>query len=304
MAFGLQTYQDTSIREDLLDIISDVSPDDNPLSTMLKTSTATQTVHQWLEDYIARPTSNSGAVEGAAATYSDLTQPSRRTNVTQIITQTFRVSGTERAVTVAGAGDPYTYQKAKALKTWKNRQEFALVRGSLGSGASGSAATMIGIEAVITSHYTARLSGTSLSETEFNAMVYDVAVDVGSDQVFDTVLTTLQLRQKLSTFTAGSTRYVDASDMKLTRKVMVYESDFGVHKIFGHKDVSSSNATPGPKIIGLREDKWRIAYLRKPKEEQLAKDGDRDNGEIVGEMTLEYLAERANALRSGYNQAG
>ena len=163
---------------------------------------------------------------------------------------------------------------------------------------------MIGIEAVITSHYTARNSGTSLSETEFNSMVYDVANDVGTEDVFDTVLTTLQLRQKISTFTAGSTRYIDASERKLVRKVMVYESDFGVHKIFGHKDVTSSNATPGPKVIGLNESKWRIAYLRKPVEERLAKDGDRDNGMIIGEATLEYLAERANAMRSGYNQAG
>lgn len=304
MAFGLQTYDDKARREDLLDIIADVSPDDNPLATMLATTSASQTTHEWLEDYIARPVSNTGTVEGAAATYEDLTQPSRRTNVTQIIRETFRVSGTEKEVNVAGMGDPYEYQKAKALRRWKNRLEFALVRSSLGSGASGTAQTMIGIEAVVTSHYTARNSGTSLSETEFNSMVYDVAVDVGSEDVFDVVLTTLQLRQKISTFTAGSTRYVDASDKRLTRKVMVYESDFGVHRIFGHKDVYASAATPGPKVLGLNESKWRIAYLRRPKEVSLAKDGDRDNGMIIGEATLEYLAERANALRSGYNYTG
>ena len=304
MAFGLQTFDDRARREDLLDIISDVSPDDNPLSTMLATTSASQTTHEWLEDYIARPTSNTGQVEGAAATYEDLTQPSRRTNVSQIIRETFRVTDTERAVNVAGMGDPYTYQKGKALRRWKNRLEFSLLRSSLGSGASGSAQTMSGIEATVTSHYTARLSGTSLSETEFNSMVYDVAVDVGTEDVFDTVLTTLQLRQKISTFTAGSTRYVDATDKKLVRKVMVYESDFGVHKIFGHKDVYPSAATPGPKVIGLNESKWRIAYLRKPVEVQLAKDGDRDNGMIIGEATLEFLAERANALRSGYAYTG
>ena len=80
--------------------------------------------------------------------------------------------------------------------------------------------------------------------------------------------------------------------------------DFGVHRIFGHKDVSVSAATPGPKVLGLNEAKWRIAYLRRPKEIVLAKDGDRDNGEIVGETTLEYLAERANAMRSGYAYTG
>lgn len=304
MAFGLQTYDDAGRREDLIDVIGDVSPNDNPLSTMLATGSASQTLHEWLEDYLARPTSNSTAIEGAAASYSDLTPPARRNNVTQIIETTFRVSGTERAVSVAGVGDPMDYQSAKALKDWKNKLEYAIVRGSRASGSSGVARQMAGIENIVTTHYTARNSGTSLSETEFNAMVYDVAVDVGTEDVFDTVLTTLQLRQKISTFTAGTTKYVNASEKKLTRPVMVYESDFGVHKIFGHKDVTSSAATPGPKIIGIKEDKWRIAYLRKPVREMLAKDGDRDNGHIIGEATLEYLAERSSALRSGYNQQG
>lgn len=304
MAFGLQTYQDTGRREDLIDIIGDVSPDDNPLSTMLATTKATQTIHEWLEDYLARPSSVSTAIEGTAASYSDLTQPVRRNNVTQIISTTFRVSGTERVVSVAGMGDPMEYQAAKALRNWKNNLEYALINGSRASGDSGVGRQMAGIKSIVTSHYTARLSGTSLSETEFNAMALDVATDVGTSDVFDIVLTTLQLRQKLSTFTAGSTRYVSADDKRLVRPVMVYESDFGPHRIFGHKDVPSAAATPGPYIFGLKESKWRIAYLRPPVREMLAKDGDRDNGQIVGEATLEFLAERSSAARSGYAQTG
>ena len=304
MAYGLHTYQDTARREDLLDIISDVSPDDNPLSTMFATTSASQTLHEWLEDYISRPTSVAAAVEGAAATYSDLVQPSRRNNVTQIITETFRVTGTERSVDVAGMSDPFEYQADKALTNWKNKLEYSLIRGSRASGDSGVARQMAGIQNIVTSHYTNRDSGTSLSETEFNDAMFDVANDVGTGDVPDMLLTTLRLRQKVSTFTAGNTRYVDAEDKKLTRPVAVYETDFGPIRIFGHKDVRSSNATPGPEIHLLREDKWKIAYLRKPVRENLSKDGDRDNAQIVGEATLEFLAERANARRSGYNQTG
>ena len=271
---------------------------------MLATTSASQTLHEWTEDYIARPSSVSSAIEGAEASYADLTQPARRNNITQIISQTYRVSGTERAVSVAGMGDPLDYQAGKALKQWKNNLEFALIRSTVASGDSGVARTMAGIQAVITSHYTNRNSGTSLSESEFNAMVKDVWDDVGHDDVFDMVLVPMGLRQKISTFTAGSTRYVDASDRKLTRPVMVYESDGGVHRIFAHKDVPSGVGTPGPQIVAIKEDKFRIAYLRKPVRELLAKDGDRDNGQIVGEATLEYLAERSSARRSGYNQAG
>lgn len=304
MAFGLQTYQDSSRREDLLDIISDVSPDDNPLSTMFKTGTASQTLHEWVEDYLGRPTTVSAAIEGSATSYSDLTQPARRNNVTQIISASFRVSGTERAVQVAGMSDPLDYQAAKALRNWKNNLEFALLQGSRASGDSGVARQMAGIQNIVTSHYTNLNSGSSLSETHLNSMILSVAVDVGASDVFDMILTTLALRQKISTFTAGNTKYVDASDKKLIRPVAIYESDFGVHRIFGHKDVTSSAATPGPYVLGLKEDKWRVAYLRKPVREMLAKDGDRENGQIVGEATLEFLAERANAKSTGFNQAG
>ena len=298
MAFGLQTYDDSARKEDLIDLIADVSPDDNPLSTMLATVDASQTLHEWLEDYITRPSSVSAAIEGAQASYSDLTQPSRRNNVTQIISQTFRVSGTESKVAVAGMGDPYDYQAAKALRQWKNNLEYALVNGVVASGNSGVARQMSGLQAVITSHSTARNSGTSMSETEFNDMVKEVWNDVGNEDVFDMVLVPMGLKQKISTFTAGNLRNVDASDRRLTRPVQVYESDGGIHRIFAHKDVRNAGGTVT--FIGIKEDKYRIAYLRRPVQEELAKDGDRRNGQIIGEATLEFLAERTSAIRTGY----
>jgi hypothetical protein len=292
------------MREDLIDIITDVSPDSNPLMTMLGRTKASQPLHQWLEDYIARPSSVAVSAEGAAATYSDLVQPERRTNWTNIVTQTFRVSGTQEVVDHAGMGDPYDYQAAKALTNWKNQAEFTIVRGAMASGSSGLARQMAGLDSVITSHYTARLSGSSLSETEFNDAVKEVWNDVGSSDVFDMVLVPFALKQRISQFTAGSTKTVDASDKRLTRPVDVYESDGGIIRIFAHKDVRSAAATPGPTFLGIKEDKYKLAYLRDPKREELAKDGDRRNGQIVGEFTLEYLAERTSVRRSGYNMNG
>jgi hypothetical protein len=314
MAFGLATWTTTSggldtdvdeaIREDLLDIITDVSPDDNPLATMFGRSKASQVLHQWLEDYISRKTSQSTSIEGAAASYADLTQPQRRANWCEIIEQTYRVSGTERDVDHAGMGDSMDYQAGKALREWKNQLEYDIVNGTLASGSSGVARAMAGLDSVVTSHYTNRNSGSSLSETVFNDHVRTVWNDVGQADVFDTVITTFQLKQKISTFTAGSTKYVDASDKRLTRPVQVYESDGGVHRIFAHKDVPSAVATPGPRFFGIKEDKYRLAYLRPPKRQKLSKDGDRDNGHIIGEVTLEYLAERTSIRSSGYAQGG
>lgn len=299
----LVSYDVTTRREDLLELIGDVTPDDTPLATMLKTSTAKNTLHEWAEDYITPPTSVTFAAEGAGATYTALVQPARRRNITAILTQTFRVSGTEREVNQVG-GDPMDYQAGKALKTWKMNQEFSLVQGAIASGASGTARGMDGLINVITTLYTARNSGTSLSETEFQDMAQDSWTQGGSDNAFDLVLVPFGLKRKIDGFTAGATKYVDQSDKKLTQPVAIYETSAGVHRIMQHRYVPSAAATPGPRFLGIKEDKFRVAYFRKPFREMLAKDGDRENGQIVGEYTLEYLAERSSVNRSGYNQNG
>lgn len=300
----LVTYDDGSRREDLLSIVGDVTPDDTPLSTMFKTSVATNTLHEWLEDYITPPTSVTYAAEGAAATYSTLSQPQRRNNITAIITETFRVSGSERAAKPGNGQDPMDYQAAKALRNWKMKQEFTLVEGAVASGASGTARQMAGLSNVITTLYTARNSGTSLSETEFQDMHQHSWDQGGTENSFDLVLVPFGLKRKIDGFTAGATKYVDQSDKKLTQPVAIYETSAGVARIMQHRYVDSAAATPGPRFLGIKEDLYRIAYFRKPFREMLAKDGDRENGQIVGEFTLEYLAERSSVNRTGYNQNG
>src|SRR3990167_4867486 len=300
----LVTYDDSSRREDLLSIVGDVTPDDTPLMTMLKTSTASNTLHEWLEDYITPPTTVTYAAEGAAATYTALTQPARRNNITAIIEQTFRVSGTERAVQPGNNQDALDYQSGKALKNWKMNAEFTLVRGSLASGASGTARQMAGLTNVITTLATSRNSGTSLSETEFQDMHQASWDQGGTENSFDLVLVPFGLKRKIDGFTAGATKYVDQSDKKLTQPVAIYETSAGVARIMQHRYVPSGAATPGPRFLGLKEDKYRVSYLRKPFKEALAKDGDRENAQIVGEYTLEFLAERSSVNRSGYNVNG
>ena len=300
----LVTYDDAQRREDLLDIVGDVTPDDTPLATMLKTSTASNTLHEWLEDYITPPTSVTFASEGAAATYAALVQPSRRRNITAILTETFRVSGTERSTNPGNGVDPMDYQSGKALKTWKMKQEFSLVQGAIASGASGTARGMDGLINVVTTLYTARNSGTSLSETEFQDMHQHSWDQGGTENSFDLVLVPFGLKRKIDGFTAGATKYVDQSDKKLTQPVAIYETSAGVARIMQHRYVPSGAATPGPRFLGLKEDKYRVSYLRKPFKEALAKDGDRENAQIVGEYTLEFLAERSSVNRSGYNVNG
>jgi hypothetical protein len=302
----LQTYDDSSKREDLLSIVGDITPDDTPLMTMLKESSAKSTLHEWLVDYITPPTSVTMATEGAAATYADLSQPTRSTNYTGIISKTFRVTGSERAVTPGNNQDAMDYQAGKALRSWKMDAEYVAVNGAASAGVSGYPRAMAGLIGVISTLATMRNSGTSLSETEFQDMHQHSWENGGSDNSFDLVLVPFGLKRKIDGFTAGATKYVDQSDKKLTQPVAIYETSAGIARIMQHRYTRGAwlSTTVGPTFLGIKEDKFRVAYLRKPFKELLAKDGDRDNGQIVGEFTLESLSEKSSVYRHGYHING
>lgn len=302
MAWGLITYQDAARREDLLDVIGDVSPDETPLMTLFSTGEARGTLHEWLKYNVSRPATVSADVEGADTSFGDLTQPSRVSNVTHIIKQPIQVSRTERAVNVAGMGDPYAFQKADALRQLKMKMEYAILNSTKASGSSGVARSMTGIDAFITSIATARNSGTSFSESELNDMTADAYTNVRADKVFDMVLCTVKIKQAIAGFGGNSTRYIDAAEKRLTRDILVYDSAVGSHRIMHHRDVR--NSAGSTTVYGLREDLHKVAYLDKPMFEELGKVGDADRAHWVTEFTVEVEQELADQKRTGYAQTG
>jgi hypothetical protein len=298
MTWGLRTDQDDARREDLMDVIGDVSPDETPLMTLFGTSTADQTYHQWLTYAVTRPVANSASAEGAEASFGDLTQPSRIGNITQIITKPIQVSRTERKVSVAGMSDPYLFQKAEGLRALKLQMEYTILNSTKASGSSGVARSLDGVDAFISSVVTARNSGTSFSEKELNDMANDAWTAVNSDKVFDTVLCTMKIKQAIAGFGGNSTRYIDASERRLIKDILVYTSSAGEHKVLPHRDVRASAGTVT--VYGIREDMHKVAYLDKPMFEELSKTGDSDKGQWVTELTVEVLNQNADLKRTGY----
>lgn len=149
---------------------------------------------------------------------------------------------------------------------------------------------------------TARNSGTSFSEQELNDMANDAWTTVNGDKVFDTVLCTMKIKQAIAGFSANSTRYIDASERRLVKDILQYTSSAGDHKILPHRDVRASAGTVT--VIGMREDMHKVAYLDKPMFEELDKTGDADKGQWVTELTLEYMNEKSDLKRTGYNING
>lgn len=289
------TYFDASRREDLIDVVTNVSPKETPLVSGLPMGPAAKnTLHEWVTATFEDYGDNAGA-EGAAFSADTLSAPTRSNNVTQIFKQQVQVSGTE--VAVSGVTEPYQYQIQKNLVEHAKDMELAFMAGSRNSGGSTATARRLqGIINAITTNASTRASGSSLGEVAFNDIM--ALIWSGTGEVASEVYVGSTLKRDISGFTAGSTKNVNSDDKRLTNSVSVYESDFGLHKIFLHRNVPT--AANDLTLVAINPKYHRKSFLRPTKVEELAKDGDRVRSQIITEVTLEHLAEKTGAVIDGF----
>ena len=299
MAMDL-TYNNPALRESLLDFITNLSPTDNQLFTGLQKSKATSTTHSWLVDSYATLTNTSAdkkQIEGADCGAGDVTNPVRKSNYTQIIREDWKVSATEQATLHAGMPNPKAYHMAKAMENWKNKAEWSLFHGVAAAGNATTARELGGIFDQVTTNKVANAAAL-FTETLFNDYMGQVWAAGGNA---DAVYVGAKLKRVISGFTAGSTKQIDAKDKRLVNSIDVYESDFGVVKLFKHRFIDSVLAAVSTSNIAiLTESTWAIANLRDPQSKDAPIGGDYEKGAIVGEFTLEGRYEAANFVGKGY----
>jgi hypothetical protein len=311
MAFGKNYDNATDARESLLSILKDVSPNtDNYFITNLGTApAATNTLHQWGVYNTARPTSVTGVIEGAAASYDDLTSPEKSSNYTVILDEAVRVSDTAMGISTITGENPMAFQKDRALKRLKAKMEYVTVNGDVVARLSGVESGMDGFDSMISTNVTFRNSGTSFTETELNDMMEQSYDEVSMEFIADLLVCPMVIKRRIATFTDNLTRNIDASDKKLDNEIRVYDSSVGqTVKIIPHKDVRKVNASyslgNALTVYALREETYKHSFLTggEPKWVELARDGHRTNGMYKTEFTLVSFAQRASVKRTGYNQ--
>lgn len=252
------------------------------------------TLHEWQVDTFDSSADNA-FIESSDATIVDHTQPTRSTNIVQLFRKVVTVSDTESAIPHYGMGDPFTYQTDKKMTEMNRDMEKAAIAGTRASGSSGVARRMDGAIALITTNKTARASGTSFTESEFNDIVKGI-FDSGTDATVDLVLLPSYLKLVVDRFNTKTTSNLNANDFKQTLRVETYVSAFGVHNIAFSREVPSSG------VLAVDSSKWRKAWLvnRQPKLTPLAKTGSATKGMLEAEATLESLNQKSSAYRSGY----
>lgn len=285
-------------REHILDEIAMVSPADTPVFTRLADVTGTAILHEWVEDTLATATA-SAILEGATAAASSSVSKARKANYMQIIRKTGSVSGTAQALNAVGGRNELMYDMEKTMKSWKIEAEQQLIWGASASGDStaGTGREMNGLNAAITTNRVTGSAGTvALTETVFNDQL-QALWDSGSEGAQYITFVGGFNKRRISQFATSNTRNIDATDKRLVNSVGVYESDFGTVTIALHRYVGTKN------LVLIDSTKFRKAWLRKPFKENLQKRGDLDEYQIVGELTLEHLNERAGSVFSAFASA-
>ena len=160
-----QTYGAIGNREDLSDIIYDISPTDTPFMSNVERGTATATLHEWQTDSLAASNADNAQIEGGDATTNTASPTTRFGNYTQIFHKVPLVARTQRSVNTAGRRDEMSYQIAKRGREMKRDMEarYTSAQGAV-AGGSGTAREMAGLGAwLFGNQVIATTSGTARS---------------------------------------------------------------------------------------------------------------------------------------------
>lgn len=306
-----RTYAAVGMREDLSDVIYNISPTDTPFMSTIGKTKATAVYHEWQTDSLAAAAANA-AVEGADASTATLSATVRVGNRTQISQKTIGVTGTLEAVNKAGRKSEMAYQLAKASSEIKRDMEFTLLNNTVQSnGTAGSTARVLGgLQTWLATNgdfgsggsagasgTTARTNGTNrtFSETELKTVIKEVFESGGSPKV---LMVTPAHKQTVSAFAGiAAQRFMAPADAPTTiiGAADVYLSDFGSVSVVPNRFMVSGNSANEVAFV-LDPEYAAVAYLRPFQTVDLAKVGDSDKTQLLVEYTLEVKNEAAHGI--------
>jgi hypothetical protein len=306
-----RTYAAIGMREDLSDVIYNISPTDTPFMSTVGKTKATAVYHEWQTDSLAAAAANA-AVEGADASTATLSPTTRVGNRTQISQKTIGVTGTLEAVDKAGRKSEKAYQLAKASSEIKRDMEFTFLSNTVQSnGSAGSTARVLGgLQTWLATNgdfgsggsagsagTTARTNGTNrtFTETELKTVIKEVFESGGSPKI---LMVTPAHKQTVSAFAGiAAQRYMAPSDAPTTiiGAADIYLSDFGSVSVVPNRFMVSGNSANEVAFV-LDPEYAAVAYLRPFFTNELAKNGDSDRTQLLVEYTLEVRNEAAHGI--------
>lgn len=307
-----------SVREDLSDVIYNISPVDVPFQSNIGRDKASQTFTEWQTDALAAAVTTNAQLEGddVVSTSDARTATNRVGNYTQISRKVIMVTGTLEAADKAGMRSKKAYELAKAANELKRDMEATLTGIQTATvGNNTVARKTAGLGAwIITNFYgngttaaapamssssdgypaTALTAGTARTNTEtvLKTALQGVWTQGGSP---DFVMCGPFNKTVISGFTGIATRYRDAPAGKQAQIIGaadVYVSDFGTVQIVPNR------FQPEKQVYVVDKSMAAVSYLRPFQSLPLAKTGDAEKTMLVVEYALKVKNQKAFATIS------
>jgi len=297
------TYDSIGEREDLSDVIYNISPTDTPFLSSAAKTKSTAVLHEWQTDSLTAAVTDNAVIEGDQVTIDAISATTRLSNSCQILDKAICITGTQEAVDKAGRASEIAYQIAKKAKELKRDLEASLTSNNAEVTGSATAARVAGgLRSWVATNDVMGTSGTS-------GGLGNTAATNGTQRVFTESLLKSVIKsvwnaggnptmimvgpfnkQKLSGFTGNSTRFDAGADATLYTSVDVYASDFGQLQVVPNRFSRDRDAWV------LDMDYWGVAFLRDFTMHELSKTGDSEKRQLLLEATLESRNEAASGL--------
>jgi hypothetical protein len=302
------TYSAKGIRENLSNIIYNISPEETPFQSNIGKDSVQNTLYEWQTDSLQAAATNAQLEGDDIGTYDPVTATVRMQNYCQISRKTVVLSATEEVVNKAGRKSELAYQLAKKGAELKRDMELVMVQSQIASAGSTSAARTTGsVLAFIKTNtdttgtdpsYTTlpnslRTDGTvrTFTETILKNVIQKTWTSGGTPKI---LMTGPVNKQRVSGFAGiAATRYNiegGAKPATIVGAADVYVSDFGNVTVVANRFQRERDA------LVLDPEYASVAYLRPFQQMELAKTGDAEKRLLIVEYGLKITSENAHGL--------
>ena len=304
------TFDAKGIREDLSNIITNISPEEVPYQSNIGRESISNSLFEWQTDELAAAAANKQIEGDDVSSFDSVTATVRLQNYAQISRKTMVLSATEEVVNKAGRRSEMAYQTAKKSMELKRDIEFTLLNGAVA--AAGNTSTARGtasLGAFIKTNVDMQTNGANPSYTTLpNSARTDGNVRTFTETILKNVIQKVWSsggtpkilmcgpvnKQRVSGFSGiASSRFnINGGEKPATLigAVDIYVSDFGNVSVIANRFQRERDAWV------LDPEYAKMAVLRPYQKIDLAKSGDADKAMVLQEWGHKVLTETAHGL--------
>lgn len=303
---ALGSYVQVRQAEDVEDEIYIISPVDNPVCSMSRTTRASGKLHEWTEDVLAAAGKNA-AVEGAPAPADSSSAATELNNYCQIMTKAAEITGTLEEVDKYGRDSEMAYQLELRYGELANDEELAVVGAPAGTRQT----------AVAGNASTAREMASLHSQLDTSVILFATADRLTGGTAITTVaaLETILLEAHLACYNAGgnpsylvtsptSATYIGSfafqsgrqrdlrNEAKFVNVIDLYVSYYGELDVILDRNMDSTQEC----FLGLDFNYLATPVMRPTRDWPIAKAGDSDIRQILRESTFQVSNTKAHFM--------